>query len=759
MRRRKAPKLGPLFSLLLLIAWGPSHAETPAAALERGDYPAAIGHWSGELRQVDASGPPALRYELLIRRGEAYRELGHYRDAIADFSGVYQQARGAGDRLWQALAAGALGNAYAHSGQTERAESLLAEGLSLARRLGLPALAAITANHLGNLTARSNRPEEARGRYREALEWARNCGDAALALRVRVNLARLDLADRPAQTLMLLGDLRDRANTLASRRERATLLIAIGRLVQRLNGLQGEAAKSRLGLGHAALQEAARAAGELGDRRLSSLAEGYLGALYEAEGRSGEAVALTERAIIDAQAVSAHDLMLEWEWRLGRLLHGANDAAGAVSAYRRAVYHVQAIRGDIPIEYIDGRSSFRETLEPLYLGLTGLLLQQAGQETDPDRVQALLTEARDTIELLKSSELQDYFKDSCVVRRSPVQSVETIAPRTAVLYPIVFPDRLELLLSLGGRKYRTSVPVSAREINRTARRLAQNLRGKANIPLLRFAAAEAKKLHRWLIEPLAPLLESGSIETLVYVPDGSLRLVPLAALSDGERFVVERFAVVTVPGMSLIDPKSIPRQDMSTLLAGVSEPVQGFSALPGVVNEVTALSGILPARVMLDREFVSDRFAAEVLEAPYRIVHIASHGVFSGTPEESFILTYDTRLDMNDLERLLGSGGFVDKPVELLTLSACQTAAGDDRAPLGLSGIALKSGVRSALGSLWSVSDEAARAVVEEFYTQLRNTGASKARALQRAQLSLLKTERLRHPFFWSPFILVGNWL
>ncbi len=752
-------RLGLGLFFLLLIVWSTVQAETPAATLERGDYAAAIDYWSSELRQADPAGPPARRHELLMRRGEAYRTLGHYRDAVSDFSALYQEAGNSGDQVWQALAAGALGNAYAQIGQLEPAHSLLHEALSLARRLDLPLLGAATSNHLGNLLARSNQPEPARAGYLDALEWARNNGDQALVLRVRINLARLELADRPAQALAILADVHEKAGQLAPGQERVLLLLAVGRLAQRMEGLEGEAAKSRIALSHAALQEAAMAATALGDRRLISLAQGTLASLYESAGQTEQAVGLTEQAIINAQTVSAHDLMLEWEWRLGRLLRGANDRTGAVSAFRRAVYHVQAIRADIPIEYTDGRSSFRETLEPLYLGLTDLLLQWAGEEPDPDREQTLLTEARDTIELLKSSELQDYFKDSCVVNRSPAQSVDVIAPRTAILYPIILPDRLELLVSVGQRKYRRSVAVSAREINRSARRLARNLRGKADAPLLRFATAEAKKLHRWLIEPLAPLLESNGIDTLVYVPDGSLRLLPLTALFDGKRFLVERFAIVTVPGMSLLDPQPIPRQAMNSLLVGVSEPVQGFGALPGVVDELNTLSGLLPARVMLDQAFVSKRFEARMLESPYRIVHIASHGVFSGSPEDSFVLTYDARLDMNDLERLLSSGRFVDKPVELLTLSACQTAAGDDRAPLGLSGIALKSGVRSALGSLWSVADEAARALVAEFYTQLRHSGVSKAAALRRAQLKLLQTQRFRHPFFWSPFILVGNWL
>jgi len=122
-------------------------------------------------------------------------------------------------------------------------------------------------------------------------------------------------------------------------------------------------------------------------------------------------------------------------------------------------------------------------------------------------------------------------------------------------------------------------------------------------------------------------------------------------------------------------------------------------------------------------------------------------------------MTYDDLLDITELESLLRPKELADDPVELLTLSACQTAEGDDRSPLGLSGVALKAGVRSALGSLWSVADEATKVLITEFYSQLQDAELSKAQALQRAQTALLQDDRFRHPYFWSPFILIGNWL
>jgi CHAT domain-containing protein len=139
-------------------------------------------------------------------------------------------------------------------------------------------------------------------------------------------------------------------------------------------------------------------------------------------------------------------------------------------------------------------------------------------------------------------------------------------------------------------------------------------------------------------------------------------------------------------------------------------------------------------------------------------VHVASHGVFGHSAESTFIMAYDRLLKLDELEQILKGSPSQRQRIDLLTLSACQTAEGDDRAPLGFTGVALKTRVRGAMGTLWPVDDEAAAKLMPEFYGAL-TSGKSKVVALREAQLKLLHTHELRHPYFWSPFILVGNWL
>jgi CHAT domain-containing protein len=207
-----------------------------------------------------------------------------------------------------------------------------------------------------------------------------------------------------------------------------------------------------------------------------------------------------------------------------------------------------------------------------------------------------------------------------------------------------------------------------------------------------------------------------------------------------------------------VDPQPLDRAGTGLLLAGISEGVQGFDPLPAVPAELEAVHALYGGRVLLDAEFRSARLEEELGRQSPSVVHLASHAVFTGNPDTSFLLTHDDRLTMNRMAQVVGRTQFRQHPLELLMLSACETAAGDDRAALGLAGVAIRAGARSAVGSLWSISDEAAKELVVQFYRELKDPQLTKAVALQRAQQKLLRGD-FAHPFFWSPFLLISNWL
>ena len=269
----------------------------------------------------------------------------------------------------------------------------------------------------------------------------------------------------------------------------------------------------------------------------------------------------------------------------------------------------------------------------------------------------------------------------------------------------------------------------------------------------------AQQLYDWLIRPLEPDLASFRIDTLVFIPDGPLRTVPMAALHDGGQFLIEKFAVATTPGLNLTDPKPIDRDKVRLLSSGLTRSVQGFPSLPFVEEEINTIRTLYQGDQLLNAEFSTPRLEQELKDHAYGILHIATHGWFASDTTESYLLTYNGKLTINELDRLIGLFRYRKDPLELLTLSACQTGTGDDRAALGLAGVAIKAGARSALATLWFINDEASATLVSEFYRQLRNPKLSKAQALQLAQQRLLADRVYEHPAYWSPFLLLNNWL
>jgi CHAT domain-containing protein len=328
-------------------------------------------------------------------------------------------------------------------------------------------------------------------------------------------------------------------------------------------------------------------------------------------------------------------------------------------------------------------------------------------------------------------------------------------PRTAILYPILLPDRLALLLNTTDGIQQTVVPVPRETLAQTVREFRHFLEKRTTREYL----PPAQQLYGWLIEPLGPELAAREIDTLVIVPDGPLRTIPLAALHDGQRFLIERYAIATTPGLTLTDLRPLPRQRIQPLLSGLTESVQGFPALEYVRQELAAIHASHGGKILEDQDFLLTSIQRELRETPYSIVHIASHGQFASDLRDTFLLTYDDRMNLDRLESFMSLSQYRAQPVELLTLSACQTAAGDDRAALGLAGVAVKAGARSALATLWFINDQASAQLVAEFYQQLRKPDLSKAQALRQAQLTLTADRRYQHPGYWAPFLLIGNWL
>jgi len=299
------------------------------------------------------------------------------------------------------------------------------------------------------------------------------------------------------------------------------------------------------------------------------------------------------------------------------------------------------------------------------------------------------------------------------------------------------------------------VPITSADMTKEVRLFRQTVEKRTTLEYL----DHSQQLYDWLIRPLESELIRHKIQTLVFVPDGALRTIPFSALHDGKSFLIQQYAVAMTPGLYLTDPRPLNLAKIRTLAGGLISSVQGYPSLPYVKDEVESVTTLFQADQLINEEFRTGMLEQELRESRYGILHIATHGKFSTDAYDSFLLTFDGKMTMDKLDQLIGLFRYRQDPLELLTLSACQTAVGDDRAALGLAGVAIKAGARSALATLWFINDEASAALVAEFYRQLRDPSVSKAVAIQRAQIKLLNDRVYDHPAYWSPFLLLNNWL
>jgi CHAT domain-containing protein len=530
------------------------------------------------------------------------------------------------------------------------------------------------------------------------------------------------------------------------------------------------------------LTTAVQQARSLNDRKAESYALGQLGGLYELTGQWSAAQDLTQQALLLAEQIQAADTSYRWQWQLGRLLEKQGDRQAAIAAYKEAVTTLKSVRGDLLTVNSDVQFSFRDNVEPIYRKLVDLLLRSiddspsrrvgsvsirepASQElaTQNGPNQTNLKEAIEVIDALQLAELENFL--SCNLSQTVQLNRESDrADQKAVfIYPIILEDRLEVIAKLPRQSLKRYVTAVKRtEVEETAIELRASLL-KRNRP--EEVIKKATQVYQWLLEPLEPDLDRREVKTLVFVLDGVLRNIPISVLYDDKRqeYLMQKpYALALVPGLRLFDLRPLQRERLEVLTAGVSEQrdveSRKFNQLPNVVKELQQIESTVPSEVLLNPKFTKAKLQQQIDSGTFSAVHLATHGKFSSDPEETFILAYNQLLKSNDLHNLLQvNNQNLSRSIELLVLSACETAQGDNRATLGLAGIAVQAGARSVLSTLWQVSDRSTVELMEQFYKNLTNLEVTKAEALHQAQLALFK--QYKSPYYWAPYVLVGNWL
>lgn len=706
--------------------------------------------------------------ELRILKTRALVEQGMFDQALAEITALQELDKSDEGPKHQGEILNLAGGIYLARGSLAEADLALNAATEAAQENGNSRLLGKVLNNRAILKLQQNDPRKALQLIEAGLAAAERSGDIDCVAKLYVTYANalLDIGDdESAAVKMAIAHQKHLA--LPPSQSRAKGLAVVGDWYLQLAAtVPPSGAGTLLDRAGSAYADALKAARQQDDPWISSYASGNLGRAYELKGRYADALGQTRTAMFHAQqSHDASQLLYLWQWQGARILRTQGLQDQAISLNRVAVQTLQANKS-----YFSGSQSwdFETEIKPVYLDLADMLLSRASTLTKRQEIQADLREVLQTIELLRSDELKDYLRDACIPSgRSGAFRQGVSGKSVALVHYLVLGERIEVLVETpsGISRFKVAAPVS--EIDDQAwlfRSLIED-RDKNYLPV-------SRKLYDLLVRPLESVMAGSS--TLVIVPDGAVRTIPMAALHDGTSFLVERHAL-EMAQIAVWAASSSDARYRKVLLGGISGKVPGYRQIPYVDQELLDIHDIYGGAVVKNESFTASSLLNSMKEDPYQVLHIASHGIFTGDVSESYLLAWGGKLRMDQLGSIARLSKYNEAPLDLLVLSACSTAAGDERASLGLAGVAVKAGARSAMASLWDVDDEATARFFASFYRIMKEQPSlSKAEVLRQAQLQMLRAtgretgglagdgteqgqppESSATPYYWAPFVLV----
>ena len=695
-----------------------------------------------------------------INQASAFKQLGLYRRALKTLAEVESSLLEQPDSNLKVAGLRSYGDILRLVGQVERSQAVLKSSLAIASGLESSQEQIKILLVLGN-TYKAHHPEKAVKLYQQGLETCQqqdNCLQTDLPL--QIYLAQLNtLLNTPnwQQGKELTSQIEAEFARLPVNRanvdRRINFAHSLVELSHRGNRRNPQAVKvSDSKKIEQFLEETIHRAKKLDYAKAQSYSLGLQGQVREELQDWDTARQYTQQALILAQGINAPEVSYLWQWQLGRIEQALGKRPQAISHYSQAVELLKSLSRDLVAIDPDVQYSFRDSVEPVYRGLVSLLLESDSGESVS---QVNLEGGREVIESLQLAELNNFFREACLDAK--VVNIDEVDRQAAVIYPIILSDRLEVILSLPNQPLKHySTKIERAELEAIVNRFRQNIviRSRRNF------YHTSQKLYDLVIRPALDDLTRSRIKTLVFIPDGVFRNVPLSALYDGKRFLVEDYSIALTPGLQLLNPQPLKQEKLKTIAAGITESVDGFSGLDYVDSELKEIESRVNSQVLVNQNFTSEALKKAIQFSDYPIVHIATHGQFSSSLEDTFLLAWDDRININELDSILQTRTEEQgNAIELLVLSACETATGDSRAALGLAGMAVRAGAKSTLATLWSVNDRATSDLMSDFYQELSAKHLPKAEAVRQAQLKLLHNRWYRHPFYWAPYVLLGNWL
>ena len=721
--------------------------------LNEGKAEQAISAWKRAEDNYQQVGDKLGVIRASINQASAFKQLGLYRRALKSLREVEQRLAQLPDSSIKVTGLRSYGDILRLVGQNEHSQAVLKQSLAIASRLELPLERIEILLILGNTYNRvlPARALELFDLGSKICQQQPSCLQTDLPLQIYLAKFNTLLASSNLQqAIALIPAIETEFDRLLPNRVNLDRKINFAYSLIEISD-RPEVKSASLDVPNLTeiekfLTDIQGQAKAINYQKAQSYSLGLRGHILEKLSNWQDAQKYTEQALVLVQDLNAPEISYLWQWQLGRITHGS-DSSRAIAHYSQAVELLESLTRDLVAIDPDVQYSFRDSVEPVYRELVSLLL-----EAEPS--QANLEGARNVIESMQLAELNNFFREACLDTR--VVDIDNVDRQAAVIYPIILSDRLEVILSLPDRPlkhYTTKIPQEQLEA------IIEQFRQSIVVRSRRNFYSPAQKLYDLVVRPALDDLIKSDIKTIVFVPDGAFRNIPLSALYDGKHYLIEDYSVALTPGLQLLNPRPL-RQELKTVAAGLTKGIKGFSSLDYVNYELNQIKNMVNSVILLDRNFTTEALYREVKSSDYPVVHIATHGQFSSSLEDTFLLAWDDRIDIDELNNILQTrNSNSENAIELLVLSACETATGDSRAALGLAGMAVRAGARSTLATLWSVNDRATAELMSDFYHELSDEHLPKAEAVRRAQLSLLNNPWYRHPFYWAPYVLLGNWL
>ena len=491
-----------------------------------GEYEKAIILFDQALDTYNQNNDGKGRFEALLQLGQTYHSLGLFEHALEKSKAAEGIGRESKDNRQVARALNVIFGIYLGAGRHHEARQVLDQLLGLIEKLSDPELKAAALNNLGNFHNAEAGYERACEAYMQSAALSKKTGNTMLSAIALTNaMTVFTRIGEYQRARSLIEDVMENTAPLEESQNKAFLLINIGFSCQQLSTHIPHMQAALLNLSEKAFFEAITIAENIGSERALSYANGYLGGLYETEHKYSQALRLTHIALFRAQEIDARESLFRWQWQAGRIYKALNNIEEALSHYRSAIYTLQSIQQVKISCYSQYPSNIRESVTAVSIELIDILLKHASESNDRNQNKLCLAEAREIAELRKVYELRNYYRDDCVdAARSGVTKLDDVSKTTVVVYPIVLNDRIEILFSLPSGLKRFTVNVDRDTLTHEVLSFRKLLEKRTTREYL----VHAQTIYDWLIRPMAADVRNAGIDTMVFVPDGPLRAVPMA---------------------------------------------------------------------------------------------------------------------------------------------------------------------------------------------------------------------------------------